>query len=456
MPASSLRTRTIRVGSVLSIVAAAMVWAIGRSELGHYTSAPSPQQRHQCLKSDVSKPRPESVSMAPTPPTRRNMLNSLQKVALGVGFLPLLSQRESSAYPLPQPPPPDELVQKRSELDSFFDTVIEMQQDLKQRESLKRLRRVLPEDIKARESELVDLRLKSEAEAKTALGNLQAKYEDTSKKTQGTKLCATPFGVDVVGITELVALTGALVGGVASRKRKEELVKVNDQLRKINFALRKQARIGGTRNPAVSSGMLFNPDLNYAQPSPPVTPRSEAQSAPADDAASPAPDDTRPPPDGSAFELSRDLTEPQRQCVIAMKEGKQLLKRNQVRSASVRFKKALMIATQLGDTDMERKASRGIGACYQRQFSYDEAIRYYLRAVELTEKRGDAIEYDMRDLYNSIADVYADMGDTDKALEYYDRYLRIIGSEGVQSPSASKDNNDDEGGASAPSATAAS
>jgi hypothetical protein len=27
------------------------------------------------------------------------------------------------------------------------------------------------------------------------------------------QLCATPFGVDVVGITELVALTGALVGG---------------------------------------------------------------------------------------------------------------------------------------------------------------------------------------------------------------------------------------------------
>lgn len=31
--------------------------------------------------------------------------------------------------------------------------------------------------------------------------------------TQSGKLCATPFGVDVVGITELVALTGALVGG---------------------------------------------------------------------------------------------------------------------------------------------------------------------------------------------------------------------------------------------------
>jgi hypothetical protein len=31
------------------------------------------------------------------------------------------------------------------------------------------------------------------------------------------RLCATPFGVDVVGITEVVALTGALVGGAQLR-----------------------------------------------------------------------------------------------------------------------------------------------------------------------------------------------------------------------------------------------
>ena len=37
--------------------------------------------------------------------------------------------------------------------------------------------------------------------------------QEQGKLTQSGKLCATPFGVDVVGITELVALTGALVGG---------------------------------------------------------------------------------------------------------------------------------------------------------------------------------------------------------------------------------------------------
>ena len=36
-------------------------------------------------------------------------------------------------------------------------------------------------------------------------------------------LCATPFGVDVVGITETVALIGATVSGISARLRKQEL-----------------------------------------------------------------------------------------------------------------------------------------------------------------------------------------------------------------------------------------
>ncbi len=61
---------------------------------------------------------------------------------------------------------------------------------------------------------------------------------------QEGKLCATPFGVDVVGISESVALLGALVGGISARQRKDELEKLNEQLRKINLQLRQQARAG--------------------------------------------------------------------------------------------------------------------------------------------------------------------------------------------------------------------
>ncbi|GAB5365590.1 hypothetical protein AAMO2058_001071200 [Amorphochlora amoebiformis] len=374
-----------------------------------------------------SRVRATGRGKAPTDAPGSRKREAIKGIFASIGTLGLSSlintQKPARGYPLPQPPPITENINpKKSELDSFFDTAMELQQNLRERESLQKIRSALPENIINREKELVKLRIKTEAEAKQTLGALQKDYESGAKLTQEGKLCATPFGVDVVGITELVALTGALVSGITSRRRKEELKKVNEQLRKINLALRKQARIGGSQNPSVSSGILFNPDLNYAYPTPPSGEQSDGTAR--------VSERTR--------ELKPELSESERQCIIALKEGKKLLK-TQVRSASVRFKKALMIAKKLRDTDLERKAARGLGACYQRQFMYEDAIRFYLRAVQLTESRGDALEYDMRDLYNSIADVYADMGDVDKALEFYDRYLRTIGNDPANDSGSDED-----------------
>lgn len=70
--------------------------------------------------------------------------------------------------------------------------------------------------------------------------------------TQIGKLCATPFGIDIVGITEFVALVGALVGGITARQRKAELERLNEQLRKINVSLRQQARAGTVYAPGMN------------------------------------------------------------------------------------------------------------------------------------------------------------------------------------------------------------
>lgn len=61
------------------------------------------------------------------------------------------------------------------------------------------------------------------------------------------KLCATPYGVDIVGITEFIALVGALVGGITARQRKNELERLNEQLRKVRSAgsCREAARAAG-------------------------------------------------------------------------------------------------------------------------------------------------------------------------------------------------------------------
>ena len=52
-----------------------------------------------------------------------------------------------------------------------------------------------------------------------------------------------------MGITEAIALVGALVGGVSARQRKVELEEVNEKLRQINISLRQQARAGVTYAP---------------------------------------------------------------------------------------------------------------------------------------------------------------------------------------------------------------
>ncbi len=53
-------------------------------------------------------------------------------------------------------------------------------------------------------------------QVRAELDRARVDLEQEGRSTQIGKLCATPFGVDIVGITEFVALVGALVGGEVS------------------------------------------------------------------------------------------------------------------------------------------------------------------------------------------------------------------------------------------------
>ena len=67
------------------------------------------------------------------------------------------------------------------------------------------------------ETELVKLRDEKEALVVAELNRARSELETEGRLTQLGKLCATPFGVDIVGITEFIALIGALVGGKPPR-----------------------------------------------------------------------------------------------------------------------------------------------------------------------------------------------------------------------------------------------
>eukprot|EP00798_Chlamydomonas_sp_ICE-L_P022005 gene22005-29063_t len=98
--------------------------------------------------------------------------------------------------------------------------------------------------LESKEEELFRLRQEQEGQALRDLNTRKQILELEASATQSGKLCVTPFGVDVVGITELIAIIGATVGGLAARQRKDEMERLNDQLRKINLSLRQQARAG--------------------------------------------------------------------------------------------------------------------------------------------------------------------------------------------------------------------
>ena len=175
----------------------------------------------------------------------------------------------------------------------------------------------------------------------------------------------TPFGVDVVGITEAIALTGALVGGVSARRRKDELEKLNEQLRTINNQLRQQAR----------AGTLYAPGLTYVPStsggSTTTTPSATGVSLPTGAIRSPqavrnnapkavvvgdAPvEEKQTNGAGQSVPLvslasidEEDMRPEVKQCQAALKEGKRLLREQDAGPAMVRFEKALMLARSPG------------------------------------------------------------------------------------------------------------
>lgn len=280
------------------------------------------------------------------------------------------------------------------------------------------------------EEELIRLRQEREEAAREELAEVRQQFVEETNKTKEGQLCATPFGIDVVGITEFVALTGALVGGLSARRRKEELERLNEQLRTINAQLRQQAR----------AGTLYAPGLTYAPPptgaqmgSIGTMEVSNGIEAPTQlDTSKPVIEAEKPsqaPSAVSLVSLDEEDSRPEvKQCISALKEGKRLLKDQNGGSAMVRFEKALMLAKSLGDRVRERRAVRGLAAASRLTGQPRQAIKYLERVLEISSEIGDHVGD--ADAYGTIADCFTDMGEFEKAAEYYDRYISRMDTDG--------------------------
>ncbi|XP_043706067.1 protein FLUORESCENT IN BLUE LIGHT, chloroplastic isoform X2 [Telopea speciosissima] len=192
--------------------------------------------------------------------------------------------------------------------------------------------------------------------------------------------CETENSVFNMPLLLSVALVGATVGGLLARQRKGELKRVNDQLRQINAALRRQAKIES-----------YAPSLSYA-------------------------------PVGSRIPDDEVIVDSRKQELISrLKTGKNFLRNQNPEKSFMEFKAALELAQNMEDPIEEKKAARGLGASLQRQGKYREAIKYHSMVLAISEREGE--DSGDTEAYGAIADCYTELGDLEQAGKFYDKYI---------------------------------
>ncbi|XP_071711232.1 protein FLUORESCENT IN BLUE LIGHT, chloroplastic isoform X1 [Rutidosis leptorrhynchoides] len=178
----------------------------------------------------------------------------------------------------------------------------------------------------------------------------------------------------------LVAIIGATVGGLLARQRKAELQRLNEQLRQINAALKRQAKIES-----------YAPALSYA-------------------------------PAVSRIPDNEVIVDPKKQELIShLKNGKNFLRNQNPEKAFSEFSIALELAQNIKDPIEEKKAARGLGASLQRQGKHRDAIKYHSMVLSISEREGE--DSGNTEAYGAIADCYTEVGDLERAATFYDQYI---------------------------------
>ena len=266
--------------------------------------------------------------------------------------------------------------------------------------------------------------LAADAEARAKLGEEREIAEAAARQQaiESGNLCVTPFGIDIVGVSETILAIGALSGGLAANARKQEVEELNDKLRTINLQLRQEAR----------SGTTYAPGLVYAPPgSAGEAGASDATEAASGDADAQHTADTvgvvAPPCDQGPIHDS-------------LQGGKQLLNEpGKLTDALLNFEKALLLAKGAEDKLQERRAVRGIAAVKRRLGQPQQAITQLKRVLSLSDQIGNHAG-DI-DALGTIADLYAEMDDYEMAAKYYDMYIEGMTSdkfEKVDEPSTTE------------------
>jgi tetratricopeptide (TPR) repeat protein len=283
-------------------------------------------------------------------------------------------------------------------------------------------------DIREEEARLKALRFEREAESVRTLQEIRTSEEQKARAqiANGNTLCVTPFGVDVVGITQTVALIGAIGAGLTSNARKAEIAELNEKLRLVNSTLRAQIR---QPNPAANGASQERESVGSAG----EQRRHVRSNGPMDsmDLEDEVKREARLEASGSdPTEVSLEETESDDELRRALRDGRALLKEDteaSYRRSLELFEKALTLARMVGDTTQARRATRGLAASKRGLGDGKGAVFQLKRVLEMRASVGDAAGD--TDALGAIADIYTEMGDLENAGKYYDLYLDALNRE---------------------------
>jgi len=208
-------------------------------------------------------------------------------------------------------------------------------------------------------------------------------------------------------IVQSLALVGAAVGGLLARRRRRELESLTLKLRNVNVELRRQRE--GDLHVCEADGdaeamRSYRAALEVALETPaathPIENYGTAESAIA----------------GARREFSRSL-----------QDGRECLRVGETSEAFDLCNNAITLSKDMNDGRAERSARKLLAQIYRAMDEPTKALQSLKESLALSEKLKDR-SGDV-DILGDIGDIYAEIGDYERAGKFYDMCCNVIREE---------------------------
>lgn len=214
--------------------------------------------------------------------------------------------------------------------------------------------------------------------------------------------------VTVLILLQAFAIIGAFVGGWLARQRRLELENTNRKLRHINTELRR-------RQTEDDDADALSRSVEAVQAS-----RTAMESALA------GPSAAHPTEGYGSDNLS--LAKARRQISSLLQEGKASVQQGEPTHALELLKQAGQLSEELQDKRAQRAVARATANAYREAGDMNMCLRSLDISLSLSKEVGDTGRDS--DVLGEMADVYTEMGDLEKAGQFYDRCIEAMSGNG--------------------------